>query len=107
VSVTNSINAYLQNTPGDIILNVLPLAFGYGLYQLMLAFQVGARVVLEKSFAFPARTVAVIEEQSVTALPGVPTLYALFLKYPDLLRKDLPSLRYMTNAAAAIPPSHI
>lgn len=107
IAVTNSINAYLQNTPDDVILNVLPLAFGYGLYQLMLAFQVGARVVLEKTFAFPARTLTAIEQEGITALPGVPTLYALLLRYPNLLRRELPSLRYMTNAAAAMPTNHI
>src|SRR5205823_5663951 len=30
VSVTTSVNAYLRNTDADVILNVLPLAFGYG-----------------------------------------------------------------------------
>ena len=94
VAVTNSINAYLKNTYDDIILNVLPLAFGYGLYQLFLAAQVGATVVLDKGFAFPAKTVALLEQERVTALPGCPMLYALLLKYPDLLKRDLsaPSL---------------
>src|SRR5206468_1819363 len=44
VSTTTSINAYLQNTSDDIILNVLSLAFGYGLYQILTAFQVCATV---------------------------------------------------------------
>jgi amino acid adenylation domain-containing protein len=107
VSATSSINGYLHNTPEDIIIDLLPLAFDYGLYQIMLAFQVGARLVLEKGFAFPAHTVAVIEREKVTGLPGVPTLFALLLKYPDLLRRGLPSLRYITNTAAALPVSHI
>ena len=106
VAVTNSVNAYLKNTDDDMILNVLPLAFGYGLYQLFLAAQVGATVVLDKGFAFPARTVALLEQEHVTALPGVPMLYALLLKYPDLLKRDLSHLRYMTNAARPyLPPT--
>jgi acyl-CoA synthetase (AMP-forming)/AMP-acid ligase II len=107
VSVTTSVNAYLGNTADDVILNVLPLAFGYGLYQLFLAFQVGGKVVMDKGFAFPARTVALMEREKVTALPGVPMLYALLLKYPDLLKRDLAALRYMTNAAAALPTAHL
>jgi long-chain acyl-CoA synthetase len=107
LAATLSINAFLGNTPDDVVLNVLPLAFDYGLYQILLAFQVGARVVLEKSFAFPAQVVSVLEKEGVTGLAGVPTLYALLLRYPDLLEKDLPSLRYMTNTAAALPTSHI
>lgn len=107
VAATTSINAYLQNTASDVILDVLPLAFDYGLYQLLLAFQVGARVVLASGFAFPAQTVTLMEEEQVTALPGVPTLFALLLKYPGLLKRIPASLRYITNTAAALPTSHI
>ena len=53
VSAATSIGAYLRNAEGDVILNVLPLAFTYGLYQVLMAFQVGATVVLERSFAYP------------------------------------------------------
>jgi acyl-CoA synthetase (AMP-forming)/AMP-acid ligase II len=63
--------------------------------------------VVDKGFAFPAKTVALLEKEKVTALPGVPMLYALLLKYPDLLKRDLPHLRYMTNAAAALPTTHL
>ncbi len=107
LSVTNSVNAYLHNTSDDVILNVLPLAFGYGLYQLLLAFQVGARVVLEKSFAFPARVISILEQEQVTALPAVPTFFSLLFKYPDLLKRGFPSLRYLTNAGAALSTGYI
>ncbi|MCC6174883.1 MAG: AMP-binding protein [Chloroflexi bacterium] len=107
VAAATSINAYVQNTEDDVILDVLPLAFDYGLYQIFLAFQVGARVVLESGFAFPARTVALMEQEGVTGLAAVPTLVALLLKYPDLLARTPSSLRYITNTAAALPVSHI
>src|SRR5262249_33250050 len=38
VFVANSVITYLENTPEDILLNVLPLSFGYGLYQLLMTF---------------------------------------------------------------------
>jgi long-chain acyl-CoA synthetase len=107
IAATNSVNAYLENRADDIILNGLALSFGYGLYQIFLAFQVGARVIIEKNFAFPARTIKLLEEEGVTALPGVPTFFALLLQYPDLLRRDFPKLRYITNAAAALPPQQL
>jgi amino acid adenylation domain-containing protein len=107
VSVTRLVNEYLCNTEDDVILNVLPLAFGYGLYQLFLAFQVGGRVVLEKSFAFPARIVATMRDEGVTAMPAVPTFFSLLFKYPDLLKDGFPSLRYITNAGAALPTSYV
>jgi len=54
VAATASIASYLEITRDEVILCVLPLAFDYGLYQMILAFSAGARIVLERSFAFPA-----------------------------------------------------
>ena len=53
VAAATSITTYLENTADDIILNVLPLSFDYGLYQVLMAVKLGATLVLEKSFAFP------------------------------------------------------
>ena len=47
-----------------------------------------------------------MEEERVTGFPGVPTIFALLLQM-DLSPYDLTSLRYITNTAAALPPSHI
>jgi amino acid adenylation domain-containing protein len=107
LAATDSVNAYLHNTADDVILNGLPFSFGYGLYQIFLALQVGARVVIERNFAFPARIISLLEQEGVTALPGVPTFFALLLQYPDLLKRDFPRLRYLTNAAAALPTAHL
>ena len=52
---------------------VLPLAFDYGLYQMLMGFAVGAPVVLERSFAFPAQVLRAMAEERVTGFPGVPT----------------------------------
>ena len=53
VSAATSITTYLENTADDIILNVLPLSFDYGLYQVLMTFKVGATLVLERSFTYP------------------------------------------------------
>ena len=52
VAAATSIGDYLGNTPDDVILNVLPLSFDYGLYQVFLAFKAGARLILEPSFIY-------------------------------------------------------
>ncbi len=106
VSAATSINGYLENTEDDIILNLLPLSFDYGLYQVLLAFQAGARIVLERGMAYPHATLQRLVEERVTALPIVPTLAALLLQV-NLQAYDLSSLRYVTNTAAALPTSHI
>lgn len=102
-----SITTYLENTADDVILNVLPLAFDYGLYQLLMAVRLGATLVLEKSFAFPQAIFERIREERVTGLPLVPTMAAMILRMRDLKPGSLPGLRYITNTAAALPVAHI
>ncbi|MBN1178441.1 MAG: AMP-binding protein [Anaerolineae bacterium] len=101
-----SIIEYLENTPADVVIDVLPLSFDYGLYQLLMAFKFGGTLVLERSFAFPAAVLQRIAAERVTGFPGVPTLFAMLLRL-DLSRFDLSSLRYVTNTAAALPVAHI
>ena len=106
VFAASSIIQYLENTPDDIVINVLPLSFDYGLYQLLMVFKFGGTLVLESSFAFPAAILKRITKERVTGLPGVPTVFALLLQM-DLSKFDLSSLRYLTNTAAALPVEHI
>lgn len=106
-AAAESITTYLENRDDDVILNVLPLAFDYGLYQLLMAMRLGATLVLEKSFAFPQAIFERIREEGVTGFPLVPTMAAMILQMRDLQPGFLPSLRYLTNTAAALPPSHI
>ena len=106
-AAAESITTYLGNTPDDVILNVLPLAFDYGLYQLLMAVRLGATLVLEKSFAFPRAIFDRIRTEGVTGFPLVPTMAALILQMRDLEPGFLPSLRYVSNTAAALPAPHI
>ena len=107
VAAATSITTYLENTSDDIILNVLPIAFDYGLYQVLMSVKVGATLVLEKSFAFPQLILARAAEEKVTGLPLVPTMAAILIAQRNLAPGALPHLRYITNTAAALPPSHI
>ncbi|MEP0698107.1 MAG: AMP-binding protein [Nitratireductor sp.] len=107
IAVSGSIAAYLDNGPDDVVLAVLPLSFTYGLYQLIVAARVGATLVLEKSFAFPHDVLARARAEGVTGLPLVPTMAAMILGLSELKPGALPALRYITNAAAALPPAHV
>lgn len=106
LAATTAINAYLRNTADDVILDMLPLAFDYGLFQLFLAFQVGARILLEPGFAFPAQIAARVVEEQVTGLPCVPTIVATLLRQPRSLA-SLSRLRYVSNTGAALMSAHI
>jgi long-chain acyl-CoA synthetase len=106
VFAAGSIIQYLGNVEEDVVIGVLPLSFDYGLYQLLMTFKFGGTLVLEKGFTYPAAVLKRIEQERVTGLPGVPTIFAVLLQM-DLSPYDLSSLRYITNTAAALPPSHI
>jgi amino acid adenylation domain-containing protein len=106
VFAASSIIEYIGNVESDIVINLLPLSFDYGLYQLLMTLKFGGTLVLERSFTYPAVILNRIEQERVTGFPGVPTVYAMLLSM-DLSAFDLSSLRYLTNTAAALPVSHI
>lgn len=106
LAASASIAAYLENVEDDVFLGALPLAFDYGLYQLVLAFMVGARLVLERSFAYPAEIMQAVVAEGVTAFPGVPTIFSL-LEGLKAGAHDLSRVRYVTNTAAALHPRHV
>lgn len=106
VFVADSVMQYLENTEDDVILNVLPMAYSYGLYQAFMTFTFGGTLVLEDSFAYPVQFLKRIAEERATGFPGVPPMFAALLR-TDLSRFDLSSLRFCTNAAAALPVAHL
>jgi long-chain acyl-CoA synthetase len=107
VSVSRSIIQYLENTENDIILNVLPLSFGYGLYQVIMSVMFCGTVVLERSFLYPMKVLELIDKERVTGFPIVPTMAVFMVNMQDVSGFHFRSLRYWTNAAAALPQEHI
>jgi amino acid adenylation domain-containing protein len=107
LTACTSIASYLELQEDEVILGVLPLAFDYGLYQMILAFRTGARLVLERSFTFPAQILNLMVEEGVTGFPGVPTIFSILAELKSLKDYDLSKIRYVTNTAAALPAKHI
>jgi long-chain acyl-CoA synthetase len=107
VSACTSVSTYLGLRESDVIACALPLAFDYGLYQLLMAFKVGATLVLERSFAFPVQVLNNMVQERVTVFPGVPTMFTLMMNLQSLPDFDLSALRMVTNTAAALSESHI
>lgn len=103
VFAAESIAEYLRLSGSDRILCVLPLAFDYGLYQLLMAMRLGATLVLERSFTYPAQIFNRMREQQVTVFPGVPTIYAMLLSMHAREKLEFPSVMRVTNTAAALP----
>lgn len=107
VSAADSIIHYLENTSEDIILNVLPLSFDYGLYQVLMAFKIGAAVIIEEAFPYPYKIIDTIQKEKVTGFPIVPTISSILLQMEDLKNHNFEHLRYISNTAAALPTAHI
>lgn len=107
VSAARSVGTYLGLRRDDVIMCALPLSFDYGLYQLLMAFRVGARVVLERNFSLPVHVLRVMEHERVTVFPGVPTMFSMLLALDNLDRFYLGALRMLTNTAAALSEEHI
>ncbi|MEH6433558.1 acyl-CoA ligase (AMP-forming), exosortase A system-associated [Massilia sp. DD77] len=99
VAGARSVAGYLENTPQDRILAVLPLSFDYGLSQLTTAFLTGATAVLINHL-FPKDILKAVLEERITGLAAVPPLWI------QLAALDWPrdcSLRYLTNSGGAMP----
>ncbi|ADB53726.1 class I adenylate-forming enzyme family protein [Conexibacter woesei] len=98
----DSIVEYLELTAEDRVLSVLPLSFGYGLSQLLTCVRAGATLVLERGFAFPGRVVELFERERVTGFAAVPTIFQVLTSLSGLAERELPHLRFLTNAGAGL-----
>ena len=106
-SAASSIIQYLENRASDVILDVLPLSFDYGLYQVIMAFMFGGTIILEKSFAYPYVVIDKLIKEKVTGFPIVPTILAILLQLKNLDKYNFQHLRYISNTGAALPVHHI
>ncbi len=107
VFASESISRYLRLDSDDRILCFLPLAFDYGLYQLLMSIHVGATLLLERTFTFPPRVIELARRERATVFPGVPTVYAALLSLSRREELELPVIEKVTNTAAALPPEHV
>lgn len=107
LTALRSVRGYLELRQDDIICCALPLAFDYGLYQVLMAFSLGATVLLERSFTFPVKVLANMAQERVTVFPGVPTMFTLLTSLKALHTFDLSALRLITNTAAALPQTQM
>lgn len=107
LSAAASIMEYLKLDDGDVIMNAMPLSFDYGLYQMIMAFAAGGRLVLERSFALLPQLLARASREAVTGLPAVPMVYALLSQFEALDRYDLSAVRFLTSSGAHLSATQI
>jgi long-chain acyl-CoA synthetase len=105
VANTRSIIEYLELTPQDIQMVVLPFFYVMGKSLLNTHMAVGGRVVINNQFAYTASVLKQMVDEGVTGFSGVPSTYAqLLFKSPLAQYRDrLPALRYCSQAGGHMP----
>ncbi len=87
----------------DIYLNVYPLFHAGGLFAYMSSQVIfGNTTILTRQFD-PAQVLSLIQDEKVTVLAGVPTMYQMMLQAPNFKTVDLGSLRFCTCGGAPLP----
>ncbi|MDP2207239.1 MAG: AMP-binding protein [Bacteroidota bacterium] len=99
------ISDYLKLSHDDIILSLLPFSFDYGLNQLLTVVLVGGTLVIQNS-VFPADICKTLLAENITGMAGVPLLWQqLAHERSPFIKKQFPSLRYITNSGGRMPES--
>jgi amino acid adenylation domain-containing protein len=106
-AAATAIRGYLDLTCRDVLLCALPLSFDYGLYQMIMSVQAGARLVLQRSFDLPGQILNTIVREGVTVFPGVPTMFAMLAKLPSLERWDLTGVQTITSTGSALATEQV
>lgn len=99
VAGAKSVAQYLENSPDDRILSVLPLSFDYGFNQLTTTFHAGATCIL-LNHLLPRDVINTILKENITGLAAVPPLW---MQLTQLNWPKVSSLRYITNSGGAMP----
>ncbi|MEM7600789.1 MAG: class I adenylate-forming enzyme family protein [Verrucomicrobiota bacterium] len=105
--VVGAIQDRLKYKADDTIGCFLPLAFDYGLYQIFLAAQSGAKLYIGDPDQVGPRLPQVMKQAAVSVLPGVPSVYAALIALGRRRPLDLPELRAITNTGERLPQSYI
>ncbi|HXV93765.1 MAG TPA: AMP-binding protein [Pseudonocardia sp.] len=105
VFAAEAIAARLRLREDDVIGCVLPLAFDYGVYQVLLTLLTGARLVWGAGAAAGPGLLSFLVDNAVTVLPVVPGLAQNLDRLTRRATRSgapLPPLRVLTNTGAAM-----
>jgi acyl-CoA ligase (AMP-forming) (exosortase A-associated) len=100
-----SVAHYLELTPADRVLGVLPLSFDYGQSQLLSTWSAGASVA-PLDYLTPRDVIKGIERYAATTLAGVPPLWIQLLE-AEWPAETAARLRRLTNSGGALTPAMV
>jgi acyl-CoA synthetase (AMP-forming)/AMP-acid ligase II len=105
VANTNSIVKYLRLTEHDRVMAVLPFFYSYGNSVMLTHIASGGSLVVNQNFTYPNVILEEMVKEKVTGFSGVPSTYAILLNRSAVKSYKFPSLRYLTQAGAAMSPT--
>ncbi len=103
VRVNHEWAAAVGLTADDRYLAVNPFFNSFGFKAGVLACMITGATILPQATFDVDRTMALVEAEGVTTLPGPPTLYATILDHPARRSHDLRSVRLAVTGAAVVP----
>jgi long-chain acyl-CoA synthetase len=104
LSALRSISQYLALGPQDTILGIPPLYFDYGLYQFLLACQVGCSLALMPANSTPLQIAGKLKSRRITVVPVVPALATRLVQLCQRMHFDgLDTVRLITNTGGHLP----
>ncbi|MBR3056963.1 MAG: AMP-binding protein [Clostridiales bacterium] len=98
---TSSIVEYLGITSSDVAITTLPMHYTYGLSVLQTHIAAGASIVMTEDSIMQPTFWKQLADHHVTTFAGVPYTYEM-LKKLRFLRRDVSSLRYLTQAGGKL-----
>jgi acyl-CoA synthetase (AMP-forming)/AMP-acid ligase II len=108
IANTSSIVEYLQLTPDDRMLVVLPFYYCYGLSLLHTHLRVGGSIVFNNAFIFLGGVLKSLIENKCTGFAGVPSHFQILLRKSDSFKQTkFPDLKYVTQAGGKLAPIFI
>lgn len=108
IANTASIVDYLELTPDDRILVVLPFYYCYGLSLFHTHLRAGGSIVFNNSFIFLGGVLKSLIDYKCTGFAGVPSHFQILLRKSDSFKQTkFPDLRYVTQAGGKLAPIFI
>ncbi len=98
---TDSIVEYLELTPADRIMAILPFHYCFGTSLLHTHLRVGGSVVLSR-FLYPETVLDTMEATECTGIAGVPSIYQTLLRNTTFPKRELKSLRKVQQAGGKL-----
>lgn len=103
ISNAEAIVEYLELTADERPITTLPMNYTYGLSIINSHLLVGASILMTEKSLMQKEFWSFFEENNATSFGGVPYTYEI-LKKLRFFKKELPSLRYMTQAGGKLSP---